>query len=396
MRAQARVPLQGTIEPTFRCNLRCVHCYVNEPVSAPELSADELPLDRLLELVDEIAASGTLTLLLTGGEVLVRPDFPELYRYAHAKGLLITIFTNGTMITDRIADLFVEHRPEWIEISLYGMTRETYERVTQVEGSYDKCLAGIRRLLDRDLPLKLKTMALRYNVHEMAAMQAYADELGLGFRFDTHLNARVDCGANRNGELQLSAREAIALDLQHGPGMQELRDFCRQFVPERAREREQVYSCGAGEASFTVDPYGQLQMCQLSRKSSFDLKTGSFREGWDEFFPKLRARRWRSNSVCRSCNLISLCASCPGAAEIETGDLEGIVPQFCEIAHERAFEAMPEVLGHMRDASCCLKDAERRAGALREVDSQGSGCDAHAEPQGQPLIQLQRRRSTGL
>ena len=155
IRAQARVPLQGTIEPTFRCNLRCVHCYVNEPVSAPELSADEVPLERLLQLIDEIVASGTLTLLLTGGEVLVRPDFPELYRYAHSKGLLITIFTNGTMVTDRIADLFVEHRPDWIEISLYGMTRETYERVTQVPGSYDKCIAGIRRLMDRGLPVKL-------------------------------------------------------------------------------------------------------------------------------------------------------------------------------------------------------------------------------------------------
>ncbi len=291
IRAKARVPLQATIESTFRCNLRCVHCYVNEPVSAPELDAAELSPERLRQLIDEIVAAGTLSLLLTGGEVLVRPDFSDLYLYAHSKGLLITIFTNGTMVTDRIADLFVEHRPEWIEVSLYGMTRETYERVTQVPGSYDKCLAGIRRLLDRDLPLKLKTMALRFNVHEVPAMEAYARQLGLSFRFDSHLNARVDCGANRNGELQLSAREAIALDLQNGLGMQELREFCRTFVPERAGDQEHVYSCGADENSFTVDPYGKLQMCQLSRKSSFDLKMGSFREGWEDFFPKLRARR---------------------------------------------------------------------------------------------------------
>ena len=202
----------------------------------------------------------------------------------------------------------------------------------------------------------------------------------------------MDCGANRNGELQLSAPEAIALDLQNGPGMQELSEFCREFVPERAREREHVYSCGAGDTSFTVDPYGKLQMCQLSRKSSFDLKTGPFRKGWEEFFPTLRARRWRSNSVCRSCNLISLCASCPGAAEMETGDLEGIVPQFCEIAHERAFAAMPEVVGPR--ARWLLLPQGRRAPGRGASRSRPAGPELRRPRRAQPrpLIKIQRRR----
>ncbi len=208
-----RVPIEGTIETTYRCNLDCVHCYVNEPAGSREETERELSLERLKGLVDEIVAEGTLFVLFTGGEVLVRPDFPELYLYARSQGLLVTIFTNGTMITDRIADLFAEHRPDKIEISLYGMTKETYDRVTRVPGSFEKCLAGIRRLVERGVPLTLKTMALTWNHHEIEAMEAYARSLGLVFRFDSSLNPRVDCGANRNSELQLDPERALELDL---------------------------------------------------------------------------------------------------------------------------------------------------------------------------------------
>src|SRR5262245_6043100 len=167
-----RIPIEGTIETTYRCNLNCVHCYVNQPAGSVEERERELSLDRLKQLVDEIVAEGTLFVLFTGGEVLVRPDFPELYLYARSKGLLVTIFTNGTMVTDRIADFFAEHPPDKIEISLYGMTPETYDRVTRVPGSFEKCLAGIRKLVDRKLPLTLKTMALAWNHHEIEAMEA--------------------------------------------------------------------------------------------------------------------------------------------------------------------------------------------------------------------------------
>jgi len=189
-----RVPLEGTIETTYRCNLNCVHCYVNQPAGSREERERELSLERLKQLIDEMVAEGTLFVLFTGGEVLVRRDFPELYLYARAQGLLVTIFTNGTLVTERIADLFAEHRPEKIEISLYGMTRETYDRVTRVPGSFDKCMEGIQRLVDRGIPLSLKTMALAWNQHEIQAMDAYAKSLGLVFRFDSSLNPRVDCG----------------------------------------------------------------------------------------------------------------------------------------------------------------------------------------------------------
>ena len=390
-----RIPIEGTIEPTFRCNLSCVHCYVNEPARSRRATERELPLKRLKELIDEIVAEGCLFILLTGGEVLVRPDFPELYLYARSQGLLVTVFTNGTLVTDRIADLFAAHTPESVEITLYGMTKQTYERVTRVPGSYERCLAGIRRLVDRKIPLTLKTMALTWNHDEVEAMQAYARGLGLPFRFDSSLNPRVDCGANRNGELQLDPERALELDLGTPGMLEDLRAFCERFArPDEEFDTEHVYTCGAGQSSFTVDPYGRLQMCQLSRRSFHDLQRGSFAEGWHGLFPRLRERTWQRNDVCRHCNLMALCGSCPGAAEMETGDPEAILPGFCELTHLKAWAAMGTQSGHRRDATCCLGDARLASQPADEVAAGlSSGCvsRSHAAPRERPLVRLERR-----
>jgi radical SAM protein with 4Fe4S-binding SPASM domain len=352
---ERRIPIEGTLEPTFRCNLNCVHCYVNQPAGSRAARRRELPAARILTLIDEMAEAGCLNLLLTGGEPLLRPDFPALYLHAVRRGLLVSVFTNGTLVTDRIADLLADARPERVEVTLYGMTAETSERITRTPGSFEPCLAGIRRLTARRLPLALKTMVLAWNRHEVAAMRAFATHLGADFTYDCQLNTRVDGGANRTGELQLTADEAVDLDRQDPDRLRELRGFCRRFVPKiGGASAVQLFTCGAGQTAFTVDPSGMLQLCQLARRSGFDLRQGSFAEGWGRPLPHLRARRWTTAGPCRSCSLISLCGSCPGAAELAQGDPESPIARFCEIAHRRAFAAMGAVDGHRADASCCL------------------------------------------
>ena len=106
---------------------------------------------------------GCRWLLLTGGEPFLRPDFLDIYTNANKKGLLLTLFTNGTLLTPRSADLLAERRPFAIEITLYGATQQTYERITGIPGSYARCRRGIDLLLERNLPLKLKTMVMTLN-----------------------------------------------------------------------------------------------------------------------------------------------------------------------------------------------------------------------------------------
>jgi radical SAM protein with 4Fe4S-binding SPASM domain len=401
MNAEARrIPVQGTIEPTFRCNLACVHCYVNEPAGDAGVKGREMSTERAKALIDEVVEAGCLSLLLTGGEVLVRRDFPEIYRHAIASGLRVTVFTNGTMVTEEIADLFDRHRPLAIEITLYGMTAETYDRVTRVPGSFARCLQGIDRLLARGLRLKLKTMALTWNVHEIPAMREFARQKGCEFQHDGILNPRVDCGASRTGELRLTPAQVVALDLDDPQQVRALKEACDEALAadHSGPGDEQVYSCGAGRNTFTVDPYGSLQLCQLSRRNGYDVKAGTFDQGWNKHLPALRARTWQSNDVCRRCSLISLCASCAGASELEHGDPETIVAHFCEVTHLRTFALSTTVAGHVPDASCCLGAGGRTVpagspGSVRVDPAEAGGCASGGcgTAAASPLIQIGRR-----
>jgi radical SAM protein with 4Fe4S-binding SPASM domain len=223
-------------------------------------------------------------------------------------------------------------------------------------------------------------------------MRDYAAALGVEFRHDSMLNARVDCGANRNPELQVTAREAVAADLADPAARRRHETSFREVVAADAPPGEQVYTCGAGQIGFTVDPYGRLQLCQLSRRSSFDLREDTFARGWHEFLPGLRARTWQSNSVCRTCSLRPVCGSCPGAAELEHGDIEAAVAAFCEITHERAAALLGADSGHRADATCCLGSGQKSARATG--GGCGGGCGAGlapAAPAPGPLLQIQVR-----
>ncbi|MGD9081799.1 MAG: radical SAM protein, partial [Desulfobacterales bacterium] len=189
-----RIPVSGTIEVTERCNNRCAHCYVNLPVKDQKARSNELTYDEHCRILDEITAAGCLWVCFTGGEIFIRQDFLDIYTYAKRKGLLVTLFTNGTMITPLIADYLLKWRPFLVEITLYGNTKETYEKVTGIPGSYQRCMEGIHLLMVRGLPLRLKTTVVTLNQHEVQDMRRFAEQgLELEFKFDAIINPRCDC-----------------------------------------------------------------------------------------------------------------------------------------------------------------------------------------------------------
>ena len=157
-----RVPVGGMIELTLRCNLKCAHCYV---VYDP--SKKEMTYEQICHILNEITEAGCLWLTITGGDPLIRDDFLDIYTYAKKCGLIITLLTNGTLITPGIADYLKEWPPFAVEITLNGITKETYERVTRLPGSFDRCMKGIQLLLERNIPLRLKTTITTLNKHEL-------------------------------------------------------------------------------------------------------------------------------------------------------------------------------------------------------------------------------------
>jgi radical SAM protein with 4Fe4S-binding SPASM domain len=335
LKSQApRVPLSGTIELTHRCNNRCAHCYVGKPANDHMEIQSELDYTEICAILDNIASAGCLWLLLTGGEPLLREDFEDIYLYAKKKGFLITLFTNGTLVTPSLADLLVNFPPRFIEISVYGASKPVYEAMTRSPGSFEKCLKGIHLLLDRNLPLKLKTIITTINHHEFMDIKELVENLGLDFRFDALINARVD-GKEPVTELRVSPKRVVELDLTE-PKRRE--GFLAHYekVAQRQIDFNSVYRCGAGINSFHIDPHGRLAMCSMSRVPYYDLRSGTFQEGWNDLFPQIRAKQSRRNTRCSSCRLISICEQCAGWSQLEHGDPEIPVDFLCEVTRMRA------------------------------------------------------------
>src|SRR5947207_95901 len=354
-----RVPVEASLEMTRRCPLECQHCYNNLPMSDLAARNRELSKQEYEQLLTELADMGVIWLLFTGGEIFARKDFLEIYTFAKQKGFLITLFTNGILINEKIADYLREYPPFAIEITLYGRTRETYEALTQLPGSYDRCMRGIHLLLDRGLPLKLKTVGTRVNAHEVVSMRQFAEqELGIDFKFDSLLNPRIDC-SQAPLEVRLSPEEVVALDL-HWPKMaSEYRQLLERSTSRPAEPSKTVYVCGGGVKSFAIDPYGHMSICVISHRETYDIRKGSVREGWEQFLLKVRQQERTRPSKCDGCRIRSACSACPATGELETGDPESPVEFLCEVAHLRALALGVEIPPHGNCEFC--NDATRRA-----------------------------------
>jgi len=348
-----RVPSEVSLEVTHRCPLDCQHCYNNLPISDPEARKSELSLQEYTLLFDELVEAGCLWLLFTGGEVFARKDFLEIYTLAKKKGFLITLFTNGTMITPRIADHLAEYRPFSIEITLYGATRETYENLTRVPGSFDRCMTGIRLLLERHLPLKLKTVPTTVNVHEVYEMKRFAEQdLGVEFKFDPLVNPRTDCSQSPL-RVRLTPEQAVALEFRDPARMSE---YLRLLDHERSLAQIPLppkrYTCGGGHNGCAIDPTGRMTICVLSHKDGFNYRHATFREGWEGKLQNIRAIPSTRETICTHCQIRSLCSMCPANGELENGDAEAPVDFLCQVAHLRAYSIGIPVPAH-GDCSCC-------------------------------------------
>lgn len=337
------------IELTERCNNRCLHCSVARPAGDAGAKAGEWPASRWQALLDEAAGLGCLVVRLTGGEPLLRGDFEPIYVHARKLGLRVMLFTNGTLITPRLARLFAAIPPlEPVEVSIYGMTPGSCEAVTRTPGSFEAARRGVGLLVAHGVPFTLKGAVLPPTRDEMDALSAWAGGLpghvgtpAFAALFDLHSRRDAERSA-AIAALRLSADEFVRFARRHGDeGVAEWRDFCGRRGGPRG---DRLFLCGPEAAAAAVDPYGRLQFCLGLRhpETVYDLGTGSLRDGLAGFLPRLREMRAKDPAYlarCARCPLRGLCAQCPVKSWAEHGTLDTPVEYFCGVAHAQAVAA---------------------------------------------------------
>ena len=329
--AAQRQPVNGTFELTERCNLACRMCYVCQSSNDAARRAKELSMGEWLDLSRQAVDNGMVFLLLTGGEVFVRHDFFELYTPLTRMGLILTLFTNGTLITDAVAARLAEAPPSRTEITLYGATAATYEAITGVPGSYARCCAGIEALVKRRVPLGLKTTVTRQNVAELDAMRQMAHNWGLPFSGGWLLSNRRDGAMSNVADCRLSASECVALEATDRASATE---WTETALREPSSSDGRSFFCQAGQAAFVVNPQGEMNACiDLPLPAARPLDIG-FHAAW------LAVQRFVDSapplaSLCLACDERGFCPSCPAWSQLETGTLTDPVPYLCEIARVR-------------------------------------------------------------
>ncbi len=328
---ERRIPLSGSLVMTHRCNLNCVHCYLNSEETRL-LPHSEMTTKQIISIVDMVTEAGCLYLLITGGEALLRKDFSSIYRHAKQNGLLVSVFTNGTLIKDDIVRLFAEFPPYDVEISLYGATASTYEKITQVTGSYEKCLAGIQQLLENNINVKLKTILMTLNRHEFSAMENMAKNFGVKFRFDAAIFPRLN-GDKGPLSFRVHPKEAIEKEMRGENTLRKWKEYLRRF--EGTSMSNALYQCGAGITSFCIDPYGNLQPCLMSTACEYNLLDGDFLTGWHEVIPHIRERKAGNTYACNTCAFWMLCGHCPAFFELENGAEDIPSDYLCDMGRYR-------------------------------------------------------------
>ncbi len=359
-----RVPLGFDLELTARCNLDCRHCFVNLPAADAAAAARELPAAAVLDLARQAVDLGAVWCTITGGEPLLRPDFAEIYLGLKRLGLLVSVYTNATLVRGEHAALFRRYPPRDIEVTVYGATEETYERITRRPGSFDRFRRGLGLLLNQGIKVRLKAMALRSNLDGMAEIARFCREHTKDFyRFDPLLHLRSDRDPARNAEIlseRLSPAEIARAERSDPERFGAMERNCERLIEPRrgdfslascleCGEREncedlehlsRLFICGAGAASFFIAHNASFRLCAslCAPGMTYDLREGTLKEAWERFAPEIRSRRTGSEALlgaCRSCPIVNLCFNCPATADLECDDPEALVPYFCAVAHAR-------------------------------------------------------------
>jgi radical SAM protein with 4Fe4S-binding SPASM domain len=322
-----KIPLSAHLDVTWKCNERCIHCYLDHGIGG-EMSTDEIK-----GLLDQLSAAGTLFLTISGGEIMLRKDIFEIAGHARALLFDVKLKTNGLLVGEPEAARFGRLGVREADISIYSWRPAVHDAITRAPGSLARSIAAIRHLRRQGVRAEIRTPIMKDSAADYPGVQALADELGVMARFDPTITPRLD-GDRRPLDLRVSgeALKDIYRDRRIAVNVEEA---CAPPPPLDA----QVLSkqpCGAGHAGVYITPQGDVTPCVQFPLVCGSLRRNTFAEIWrGPQFLRIREIRLRNLPVCSTCSNAPICSRCPGLAYLESGDFRGPSSLDCEKSFAR-------------------------------------------------------------
>ena len=276
-------------------------------------------------------------MLFSGGEIFLRKDTLEIIAHARSRHMLVRLITHGGRITDEIADRLADLGVHEVVVSLYSMVAEDHEAVTRREDSHARTVAGIRRLRDRNVPMKLNIPVMNENAMSWPSVMAFAEELGCDTFISSEIFAKDDLDAAHIDAMNVGFTQRIAV---------ERLKLERELAAGRTWERTDPAApeedlCGAANFSAFIDPYGKVFPCAVFYEPAGDLAEQRFQDIWSgsKLMDDVRAVGKSSFTACRGCSFLQDCNHCVALNFMHTGDMTGRSDLMCAATHARFIAA---------------------------------------------------------
>lgn len=338
------IPLAVQLDVTYRCNERCVHCYLDHD------DHGEMTTAEIKHLMDEMVEAGVFILTLSGGEIFFRKDFFELLEYARQLTFCVKLKTNAILIREkeaaRIRDLGVES----IQVSIYSHRPEVHDAITLVPGSLKRSLDAIRFLKSQGLRIIIANVLMTQNMQDYQGVRALAAELGVESTLDPTVTPMMD--GNRSTVGLGVATDSLRQVFRDESLVGDADEFCA--IPPTIDGLSELESlpCSASHTACYVSPYGDVFPCVQFPYATGNVRQQRFVDIWrhSERMNEVRSIRMKDLSTCTSCTHVTSCTRCPGLAFME-GNMRGPSSQDCEKSFARTGVPSANMLLKRRSAA---------------------------------------------
>ena len=350
------VPMSVHFDVTYRCNERCVHCYLDHD------DHGELTTAEIKRVLDELADAGTFFLTLSGGEVLMRRDFFELLVYARLLLFSVRIKTNAVMIREAEARRMVELGVDQVQVSIYSHRPGVHDAITKLPGSLRRSVEAIRFLTAHGLKVVIANVLMTSNMRDHAGVQALARDLGVQYTLDPTITPKMD-GDTSILNLRIPGSELGAV-FHNRNLVGDVEQFCAPPPPPDEDVME-GYPCSAGHTLAYISPYGDVFPCVQFPLPSGNLRRQKFIDIWNHSseLNEVRSIHAKDLPVCSTCSHVGTCTRCPGLAYME-GNMRGPSTADCEKSFHRTGILSANMLRKNKD-----KERSGAPGPLIQIQS---------------------------
>ncbi len=308
-----RAPMFVWWDITYKCNLKCKQCY-----SDSGKSNEELPLEKIREILNEISRLEIFYVYFLGGEPFIRKDFFDILAYCQDINLHCMVSSNGWFIDESLAKEIKRVGVTHARISIDGATASTHDSIRGVSGSFDRALGAIEALkragilvvgitptIMQDNFHEIEDMidlAVRYQVSEMQLVQLCSTGRGENAKKLTNEQLLV---AKEIAKRKKKSVKTMLLTATEGL----IEKGCTECM-RQGRGRPAMLGCYAGRAAIDISPEGFVLPCLLYRKKLGDLKTETLSSIWRDSPEIIKLRTVPEE--CEECDYSDICVQeCP-------------------------------------------------------------------------------------